>query len=216
MAPEYAMHGYLTEKVDVYSFGVVALEIVSGKHNTMNRPRDECFSLVDWVTYTSITSYLPSNLSLHHNVLKFVFHLYQVHFLKEEGNIMDLVDERLDEDFKKEEAMIMINVALLCTRVSPMHRPTMSSVVSMLEGQSAVEEVIQDTSQDFEGNKLEIIQQYHQQLEIIQQYCEQSEKVYTTETQEESILTNATSEFMSDTDMHSISMDSPYRSFNTL
>ncbi|XP_045800999.1 probable leucine-rich repeat receptor-like serine/threonine-protein kinase At3g14840 isoform X8 [Trifolium pratense] len=30
MAPEYAMHGYLTDKADVYSFGVVALEIVSG------------------------------------------------------------------------------------------------------------------------------------------------------------------------------------------
>lgn len=72
MAPEYAMHGYLTEKVDVYSFGVVALEIVSGKHNTMNKPRDECFSLVDWVTNTPITSYLLSNLSLHHNILKFV------------------------------------------------------------------------------------------------------------------------------------------------
>ncbi|KEH38571.1 cysteine-rich RLK (receptor-like kinase) protein [Medicago truncatula] len=182
MAPEYAMHGYLTEKVDVYSFGVVALEIVSGKHNTMNRPRDECFSLVD-----------------------------RVHLLKEEGNIMDLIDERLGEDFNKEEAMIMINVALLCTRVSPMHRPTMSSVVSMLEGQSDVEEVKQDTSQVFEGNKLEIIQQYHQQLEIIQQYCEQSEKVYTPETQEESILISETAEFMSHTDMRSISMDSPYR-----
>jgi serine/threonine protein kinase len=57
MAPEYAMHGYLTEKADVYSFGVVALEIVSGKHNTMNWPKDECFSLVDWVTNTPITSY---------------------------------------------------------------------------------------------------------------------------------------------------------------
>ncbi|XP_039687023.1 probable leucine-rich repeat receptor-like serine/threonine-protein kinase At3g14840 [Medicago truncatula] len=177
MAPEYAMHGYLTEKADVYSFGVVALEIVSGKHNTMNRPRDECFSLVDWV-----------------------------HLLNEEGNIMDLVDERLGEDFKKEEAMIIINVALLCTHVSPMHRPTMSSVVSMLEGKSVVEEVMQDTSQVFEGKKLEMIQQYYQQ----------SEKVDTPETQEESILINATSEFMSDADMHSISMDSPCRSLNTL
>jgi len=129
---------------------------------------------------------------------------------------MDLVDERLDEDFKKEEAMIMINVALLCTHVSPMHRPTMSSVVSMLEGRSVVQEVMQDTSQVFEGKKLEMIQQYYQELEIIQQYCQQSEKVYTPETQEETILTNATSEFMSNADLHSISIDSPYRSFNTL
>jgi len=118
---------------------------------------------------------------------------------------MDLVDERLGEDFKREEAVIMINVALLCTHVSPMHRPTMSSVVSMLEGKSAVQEMVQDTSQVFEGKKLEMIQQYYQQ----------SEKVDTPETQEESILINATSEFMSYADMHSISMDSPCRSLNT-
>jgi hypothetical protein len=34
MAPEYAMRGYLIDKVDVYIFGVVALEIVSGRTNT--------------------------------------------------------------------------------------------------------------------------------------------------------------------------------------
>ncbi|KAG8365577.1 hypothetical protein BUALT_Bualt18G0119900 [Buddleja alternifolia] len=33
MAPEYALWGYLTDKVDIYSFGVVILEIVSGKSN---------------------------------------------------------------------------------------------------------------------------------------------------------------------------------------
>ncbi|WJX67811.1 hypothetical protein P8452_52247 [Trifolium repens] len=176
MAPEYAMHGYLTDKADVYSFGVVALEIVSGKHNTMNQPKDECFSLVDWVR-----------------------------LLKEEGNIMDLVDERLGEEFKKEEAMIMINVALLCTHVSLTHRPTMSSVVSMLEGKSVVQEVVSDTSQVFEGNKLKMIQQ--------------NEKNDTSEietTEEESILIDSTAEYMSDADLHSTNMDSPYASFNTL
>ncbi|PNX81472.1 putative cysteine-rich RLK (receptor-like kinase) protein, partial [Trifolium pratense] len=179
MAPEYAMHGYLTDKADVYSFGVVALEIVSGKHNTMNQPKDECFSLVDWV-----------------------------HLLKEEGNIMELVDERLGEEFKKEEAMMMINVALLCTHVSPMNRPTMSSVVNMLEGKSVVQEVYCDTSQVFEGKKLEMIQQCYQQ----------SEKNDTPEieTEEESILIDSTAVYMSYADQHSINMDSPYRSLNTL
>ncbi|XP_045800989.1 probable leucine-rich repeat receptor-like serine/threonine-protein kinase At3g14840 isoform X5 [Trifolium pratense] len=176
MAPEYAMHGYLTDKADVYSFGVVALEIVSGKHNTMNQPKDECFSLVDWVR-----------------------------LLKEEGNIMDLVDERLSEDFKKEEAMIMINVALLCTTVSPMHRPTMSSVVSMLEGKSVVQEVVFDTSQVFEGKKQKMIQQN-----------EKNDTSKTETTEEESILIDSTAEYMSDANLHSTNMDSPYTSFNTL
>ncbi|KAJ7981869.1 Receptor-like kinase [Quillaja saponaria] len=39
MAPEYAMHGYLTDKADVYSFGIVALEIVSGRSNTTHRSK---------------------------------------------------------------------------------------------------------------------------------------------------------------------------------
>eukprot|EP00253_Pinus_taeda_P018765 PITA_18765 len=33
MAPEYALHGQLTEKVDVFSFGVLVLEIISGKRS---------------------------------------------------------------------------------------------------------------------------------------------------------------------------------------
>ena len=30
-APEYALHGQLSEKVDIYSFGVVILEIICGQ-----------------------------------------------------------------------------------------------------------------------------------------------------------------------------------------
>jgi hypothetical protein len=138
----------------------------------------------------------------------FVFGVCQVHLLKEEGNIMELVDERLGEEFKKEEAMMMINVALLCTHVSPINRPTMSSVVNMLEGKSFVQEVVSDTSQVFEGKKLEMIQQYYQQ----------SEKNDTPEieTREESIIIDSTAEYMSGGDLHSISRDSPYRSSITL
>ena len=50
MAPEYAMHGYLTDKADVYSFGIVALEIVSGKSNNSFRPKETCFNLLGWVS----------------------------------------------------------------------------------------------------------------------------------------------------------------------
>lgn len=40
--------------------------------------------------------------------------------------------------------MAMINVALLCTSVSPAVRPTMSSVVSMLEGSAHVQDISND------------------------------------------------------------------------
>lgn len=37
MAPEYAIHGYLSVKSDVFSFGILVLEIVSGRKNHDHR-----------------------------------------------------------------------------------------------------------------------------------------------------------------------------------
>ena len=54
---------------------------------------------------------------------------------------MGLVDPRLGLDFHKEEIMVMINIALLCTNVSPAVRPAMPSVVNMLEGKIAVPDI---------------------------------------------------------------------------
>ncbi|KAG6634333.1 probable LRR receptor-like serine/threonine-protein kinase At1g53430 isoform X1 [Carya illinoinensis] len=110
MAPEYAMRGYLTDKADVYSFGVVALEIVSGKSNTNYRPKEEFVYLLDWA-----------------------------YVLQEQGNLLELVDPSLGSSYSSEEAMRMLNLALLCTNPSPTLRPLMSSVVSMLEGKIAVQ-----------------------------------------------------------------------------
>ncbi|KAK4567565.1 hypothetical protein RGQ29_003365 [Quercus rubra] len=110
MAPEYAMRGYLTDKADVYSFGVVALEIVSGKSNTNYRPKEEFVYLLDWA-----------------------------YVLQEQGNLLELVDPRLGSSYSSEEAMRMLSLALLCTNPSPTLRPSMSSVVSMIEGKCAIQ-----------------------------------------------------------------------------
>ncbi|WKA11928.1 hypothetical protein VitviT2T_029376 [Vitis vinifera] len=132
MAPEYAMRGHLTEKADVYSFGVVALEIVSGKSNTNHILKDGCVYLLDWAL-----------------------------LLKENGNLLELVDPILESNFKKEEVMAMINVALLCTSFSPVARPTMSSVVSILEGRAHVQEISSGLSISSDEIKLkELRQQY--------------------------------------------------------
>jgi hypothetical protein len=56
MAPEYAMHGYLTDKADVYSFGIVALEILHGSNNTILRQKEEAFHLLDWVSILVLCS----------------------------------------------------------------------------------------------------------------------------------------------------------------
>ncbi|CAH1429656.1 unnamed protein product [Lactuca virosa] len=104
MAPEYAMRGYLTDKADVYSFGVVLLEIVSGKSNTNYRPKEEFVYLLDWA-----------------------------YVLQEQGGLLDLVDPGLVK-YSKDEALMMLNLAILCTNISPTLRPPMSSVVKMLDG----------------------------------------------------------------------------------
>ncbi|XP_073125672.1 probable LRR receptor-like serine/threonine-protein kinase At1g07650 isoform X2 [Henckelia pumila] len=117
MAPEYAMRGYLTNKADVYSFGVVALEIVSGKSNTNYRPVEDFVYLLDWA-----------------------------YVLQERGSLLELVDPELGSAYSPEEAMVMLNVALLCTNAAPTLRPIMSQAVSMLEGQTAVQDLLSDPS----------------------------------------------------------------------
>ncbi|KAI8567168.1 hypothetical protein RHMOL_Rhmol02G0099600 [Rhododendron molle] len=115
MAPEYALWGYLTDKAYVYSFGVVALEIVAGKDNMKYRPNGNYVCLLDWALV-----------------------------LRQKGCLMDLVDPKLGSNFDEEEAMRMTKVALLCTNPSPALRPTMSTVVSMLEGKLRIEELVND------------------------------------------------------------------------
>ncbi|MED6209230.1 hypothetical protein PIB30_052708 [Stylosanthes scabra] len=136
MAPEYAMHGYLTDKADVYSFGIVVLEIVSGKANTIHRSKEEVLYLLDWA-----------------------------HLLKEKGMLMELVDRRLGSDFNEEEVMVMIQVAILCTNATPNLRPSMSSVVSMLEGETIVPEFVSDQSELMDEMKLEAMRQYYYEKE---------------------------------------------------
>ncbi|XP_025610853.1 probable LRR receptor-like serine/threonine-protein kinase At1g07650 isoform X3 [Arachis hypogaea] len=136
MAPEYAMNGYLTDKADVYSFGIVVLELVSGKANTIHRSKEEVLYLLDWA-----------------------------HLLKEKGMLMELVDRRLGSDFNEEEVMVMIQVALLCTNATANLRPSMSSVLSMLEGKIIVPEFVSDQSELMDEMKLEAMRQYYYQKE---------------------------------------------------
>lgn len=71
MAPEYAMRGHLTDKADVYSFGIVALEIVSGRSNTISRNPENVLYLLDWVIYFSLPSSLQyiNNFTYIHHIL---------------------------------------------------------------------------------------------------------------------------------------------------
>ncbi|CAL5074719.1 unnamed protein product [Urochloa decumbens] len=117
MAPEYAMRGYLTDKADVYSFGVVALEVVSGKSNTNYRPKEDFVYLLDWACV-----------------------------LHERGTLLELVDPDLGSNYSTEEALLILNVALICTTAAPTLRPKMSKVVSLLEGHTPLQPLLSDLS----------------------------------------------------------------------
>ncbi|GLT50960.1 hypothetical protein SLA2020_244120 [Shorea laevis] len=131
MAPEYATRGHLTDKADVYSFGIVTLEIVSGRSNTISKTKQNSFYLIDWAL-----------------------------LLNEKGHLLELVDPRLGSNYHKNEAIKMINVALLCTNPAPAARPIMSSVVSILEEKTNVDELSLDL-----GTSIESLRKFYQTLE---------------------------------------------------
>uniref|UniRef100_A0A0D6QRJ0 Uncharacterized protein n=1 Tax=Araucaria cunninghamii TaxID=56994 RepID=A0A0D6QRJ0_ARACU len=108
-APEYAIHGQLTEKADTYSYGVVVFEIISGRKSIDMRQPPHMQYLLEWV-----------------------WKLY------EENKVEEMVDERMKEGYTKEEVLRVINIALLCVQASVMQRPSMSEIVSMLVSRTEI------------------------------------------------------------------------------
>ncbi|CAI9272112.1 unnamed protein product [Lactuca saligna] len=109
VAPEYAIHGQLSEKVDTYSFGIVVLEIVSGKR---------CKDVID-------------DKSVDQSLLDHAWNLY------ESGTHVNLIDNRLDaSEYAAEDVMKIIEIALMCTQSQVSSRPAMSEVVTLLSDKS--------------------------------------------------------------------------------
>ncbi|CAH9091047.1 unnamed protein product [Cuscuta epithymum] len=104
IAPEYAYTLKVTEKSDIYSFGVVLLELVTGGSPVEHIERGG--DLVSWV-----------RRAVHGGV-----------------SISDILDKRLDPLLgrKMEEMTLVLKIALFCTNISPLNRPTMRQVVAML------------------------------------------------------------------------------------
>ncbi|KAI4295814.1 hypothetical protein L6164_035818 [Bauhinia variegata] len=102
MAPEYAMHGHFSVKSDVFSFGVLILEVVSGHKNT----------------------------GIHHgehveDLLSFVWRNWT------EGTVSNIIDPALING-SRNEMMRCIHIGLLCVQENIANRPTMATVVLML------------------------------------------------------------------------------------
>ncbi|KHN02478.1 Leucine-rich repeat receptor-like serine/threonine-protein kinase BAM3 [Glycine soja] len=100
---ELAQTMRVTDKCDVYSFGVVVLEIMMGKHPG------------ELLTTMSSNKYLPS---------------------MEEPQVLlkDVLDQRLPPPRGRlaEAVVLIVTIALACTRLSPESRPVMRSVAQEL------------------------------------------------------------------------------------
>ncbi|XP_037452045.1 G-type lectin S-receptor-like serine/threonine-protein kinase SD2-5 [Triticum dicoccoides] len=110
LAPEW-LTSPITEKVDVYSFGVVIMEIISGRKNIDDSQPEDSVHLI--------------------NLLR----------EKEQTNqLIDLIDKHSDEMVSHEEEIIrMMKLAVWCLQSDCARRPSMSTVIKVLEGAERIE-----------------------------------------------------------------------------
>ncbi|KAF4353730.1 hypothetical protein F8388_024299 [Cannabis sativa] len=109
VAPEYGGCGYLMEKADIYSLGVLILVIVSGRrplHVLASPMKLEKANLISWCRH-----------------------------LAQAGNILELVDERLKDEYNKDQASLCINLAITCLQKMPEFRPDIGEIVRILRGE---------------------------------------------------------------------------------
>lgn len=93
----------MNEKSDVYSFGVVLMELVAGKRPIEPEYGDNK-DIVYWVSSK----------------------------LKNRETVLSVVDSSIAECYK-EDAIKVLKIAILCTATLPAVRPSMRTVVQMLE-----------------------------------------------------------------------------------
>ncbi|KAI3786479.1 hypothetical protein L1987_40188 [Smallanthus sonchifolius] len=82
----------------------------------------------------------------------------KAYVLQDQGSLLELVDPSLGR-YSKEEAMRMLNLALLCTNPSPTLRPPMSAVVKMLDGKMPVQPPMVKRGADMRFKAFDLISQ---------------------------------------------------------
>ncbi|AEE77027.1 NSP-interacting kinase 2 [Arabidopsis thaliana] len=111
IAPEYLSTGQSSEKTDVFGFGILLLELITGlRALEFGKAANQRGAILDWVKK-----------------------------LQQEKKLEQIVDKDLKSNYDRIEVEEMVQVALLCTQYLPIHRPKMSEVVRMLEGDGLVE-----------------------------------------------------------------------------
>ncbi|KAM3699598.1 hypothetical protein ACJW31_05G037500 [Castanea mollissima] len=102
--PEYYTANRLTERSDVYSFGIVLLELITGKRAIIKSYNKDNTNIVDWVS--------P---------------------LLARGDIRNIIDPRMPENFDTNSVWKAIETAIACVPLISIQRPSMSHVVIELK-----------------------------------------------------------------------------------
>ncbi|KAL5699131.1 hypothetical protein ACHQM5_030073 [Ranunculus cassubicifolius] len=111
IAPEYLSTGQSSEKTDVFGFGILLLELITGMRALeFGKAVHQKGAMIEWVKK-----------------------------IQQEKKVEVLVDKDLQINYDRIEVAEMVQVALLCTQYLPAHRPKMSEVVRMLEGDGLVD-----------------------------------------------------------------------------
>ncbi|KAL0451122.1 UNVERIFIED_CONTAM: L-type lectin-domain containing receptor kinase S.4 [Sesamum latifolium] len=113
LAPELPRTGRATTSSDVFAFGTLLLEGACGRRPIESKARPEDLVLVDYVW----------------NKWK-------------EGSILDVVDQKMKGDYDENEVVMILKLGIMCSSNEQSARPSMRQVVSYLEGEVEIPEVL--------------------------------------------------------------------------
>ncbi|KAG5380734.1 hypothetical protein IGI04_028576 [Brassica rapa subsp. trilocularis] len=104
ISPELSRTGKASTSSDVFAFGVVMLEIACGRKPVLPRASESEMVLTDWVLECW-----------------------------ENGDIMQVVDQRIGQEYIEDQVVLVLKLGLLCSHPVAAIRPNMSSVIQFLD-----------------------------------------------------------------------------------